>query len=217
MSVPFEAAPPPPPPPPPQQPSHRPSSSARAAGGFGLSAFGVLLLIAMAMPWVGLSCAGTPLLEQNGFQVVVGAASPANPAMRKSPEQLAKENTKNGESIAAWWLALTLLGAIGAGALGVAIARGKDAHARPALALSTVSALVLSGSLIARLPLERKIEDVTASMTKVQRREGLGGALGIALTTERRGGVWLALASVWGQALLAAYLEVARRRDRGAG
>ncbi|MHC4840730.1 MAG: hypothetical protein ACYTDT_07150 [Planctomycetota bacterium] len=175
----------------------------------------LLMLIGFVLPWVEVSCAGQPMITQNGLQVLAGDISSAMPQDPTSETTTEPQDTTEPSSTGrasqsdvdpAWWLVLVLLGGI-AGGVGGLMALGRAR--KPGLMAtvgSGVAAATLTLSLIVGFPIDNKLQEANEGMKQLGDMDSSEDSSGGLTTdsgfspqfqTELKYGVWIALLAVW--------------------
>ena len=171
----------------------------------------LLILLGMFLPWLEVSCSNKPIIEQSGFQVLIGDSTAltenpnSTPGATPTTETGTNNDSSEGDSYAAWWLAIFLLGGVLAGVGGVMALAGKRGGIL-AVAGAGVAAVTLTGSVAIGFPVETQIGEMNAKMASAgssspgvdgEMADRMSNALASGFFVKRKAGLWLSLAAVW--------------------
>jgi len=148
----------------------------------------VLALLFFLLPWLAVSCNGTPLIEASGLQMATG-----NPTIADFPMAEASSNKTNMDP--AWWVivaAVVILAGLGAS---LGLKRGNPG-ARLALASSVLALLLLGGGMASgahkmRAALDEAMQEETGEADAMTRN--MAAMMANTIKIEIKAGYWLTL------------------------
>lgn len=172
----------------------------RSTSGLGISACTGLILLAMGLPWLAVSCNGQAVVTQNGYQAMTGDTS-----TQLTPPSAQADTDYREKQFPAWWLGIVILAAIAAGAWGYQSFAGSATAMPRALAASLLAAVLITGTPIVGFPLESEV--AWRKQGAADEQGGSAAMLGQAtVIVEREFGLWLTLLAAWGQVGIAAFV-----------
>ncbi|MDC1142523.1 hypothetical protein OAU50_05490 [Planctomycetota bacterium] len=166
----------------------------------------LLLIIGFFLPWIEVSCAKMPLVEQTGMQVVLGDAQPS-PSMQKMSEGMGGEKSEapGGDAAkntsGALWLILVALGGIAAGVGGFLALAKKNTGVLVTVG-SGIAILVLGGTMLIGFPMENEIKaEMDKKLAESKKEDGgneaIGAQMGASIIqVNYKVGLWMVLLAV---------------------